>query len=408
MASDDIPGIPSSLLSDILPAAHQLNTKLASLSSTPAHPILAITQPLVPPPSTFSSSTLESGPVSFDSTGFSSYARLVSALLHTFTSDLYKARSNIWALKHFIALATYAEESIQLPVIESEVFRTGLDKEVLEGLRERAKMMQAYLLVPPSDTAGGSWHAKVVKAALPVAEGKGRVSVSQDGIEELLLSLVEDGKKKDTYRTSRVLFEVLKHVLVDAGKADTEQWMMLARRLERNGRSHLPFMRSSATPFTECGLVMIAAPQTSLAIVHSIARQGSEPPLLARYRNELAAGILGISPNKANTEGLLLLRRLAASAPDPESDVVFLPQPRAVNFMKTCQKWITGSDDEDEDEEGIDDDVQSEMTGVFMDMVPLLQNVPGSHWDLIFDIIENNLEVSGTRIMVCIWPKCSS
>lgn len=405
MASDDIPGIPSSLHSDILPTVHQLDIKLSSLRSTPAHPILAITQSLVPPPSTFSSPTLESGSTSFDSIGFSSYARLVSALLQTFTSDLYKARSNIWALKHFIALATYAEESIQLPVIESEVFRTGLDKEVLEGLRERAKMMQAYLLVPPSDTAGGSWHVKVVKAALPVAEGKGWVTTSQDGIEDLLLSLVEDGKKEDTYRTSRVLLEVLKHVLVDAGKADTEQWMMLARRLERGGRSHLLSMRPSEIPFTQCGLV---APQTSLAIVHAIARQGSEPPLLARYRNELAAGILGISPSKANTEGLTLLRRLTASAPDPESDVVFLPQPRAVNFMKTCQKWITGNDDEDEDEEGIDDDVQSEMTGVFMDMVPLLQNVPGSHWDLIFDIIENNLEVSGTRIILWVWLMCST
>lgn len=61
--------------------------------------------------------------------------------------------------------------------------------------------------------------------------------------------------------------------------------------------------------------------------------------------------------------------------------------------MKTCQKWITGSDDDDDDE-GIDEDVQSEMTGVFLDMAPILQNVPGGHWELIFDIIENNLEVS--------------
>lgn len=239
VVSDDTPGIPSSLLGDILPTTYRLDSKLSSLRSTPAHPILSITQSLIPPTSAFPSSTPRSSAASFDSKGFSSYARLVSALLHTFTSDLYKAKSNTWALKHFIALAAYAEESLQLPTIEGEVFRTGLDKEVLEGLRERAKMMQAYLLVPPSDMAGGSWHARVVKAAMPIAEGKGRVIKSQDGIEELLLSLLEEGREEDTYRISRVLFEVLNHVLVDASKDEAEQWMTLARRLERTGMSHL-------------------------------------------------------------------------------------------------------------------------------------------------------------------------
>jgi len=26
--------------------------------------------------------------------------------------------------------------------------------------------------------------------------------------------------------------------------------------------------------------------------------------------------------------------------------------------------------------------------------LPVLQNIPGAHWDFIFDVIENNLEVS--------------
>jgi hypothetical protein len=81
-----------------------------------------------------------------------------------------------------------------------------------------------------------------------------------------------------------------------------------------------------------------------------------------------------------------LLRRLAATAPDPDSDVVFLPQPRAVNFVKACQGWIASDED-------IDEDVESEITDVFFHLVPILQNVPGSHWDFIFDLIENNLEV---------------
>jgi hypothetical protein len=118
-----------------------------------------------------------------------------------------------------------------------------------------------------------------------------------------------------------------------------------------------------------------------------VAQSGSEPSRLDRFRNELAAGILGVPASKANSDGLLLLRRLAATAPDPDSDVVFLQQPRAVNFVKACQGWIASDED-------IDEDVESEMTNVFFHLVPILQNVSGSHWDFMFDLIEINLEVS--------------
>lgn len=115
-------------------------------------------------------------------------------------------------------------------------------------------------------------------------------------------------------------------------------------------------------------------------------RYAPEPPRLERYRNELAAGIFGVPATKANTEGLWLLRRLAATAPDPESDIVYLPTPRAVNLMKACQQWITSDED-------LDEEVECEMTAVFLSLAPILQNVPGAHWDLIFDVMENNLEV---------------
>jgi hypothetical protein len=102
-----------------------------------------------------------------------------------------------------------------------------------------------------------------------------------------------------------------------------------------------------------------AAPQASIAIVSSITQFAPEPPRLDRYRNELAAGLLGIPAIKANTEGLLSLRKLSATAPDPESDVVFLPQPRAVNVVKAFQQWITSDED-------VDEEVESEMTLIFL------------------------------------------
>jgi hypothetical protein len=130
-----------------------------------------------------------------------------------------------------------------------------------------------------------------------------------------------------------------------------------------------------------------AAPQTSIAIVSSITQFAPEPSRLDRYRNELAAGLLGIPATRANTEGLLSLQKLAATAPDPMSDVVFLPQLRAINVMKACQQWIASDED-------IDEEVESEMTLIFFHLAPILQNVSGAHWEFVFDVIENNLEVS--------------
>jgi hypothetical protein len=108
---------------------------------------------------------------------------------------------------------------------------------------------------------------------------------------------------------------------------------------------------------------------------------------LDRYRNEQAAELLGIKPSSINTAGLLALRRLAAAAPDLESDIVFLPQNRAVNVIKACQSWVT-SDDADVSEE-----VEGAMSLIFAYLAPILQNVPGSHWEFIWDLLENNLEV---------------
>lgn len=121
--------------------------------------------------------------------------------------------------------------------------------------------------------------------------------------------------------------------------------------------------------------------------MYSVTQYAPEPPRLDRLRNELAAGLMGVPPAKANSDGLWLLRRLASVAPDPESDIVYLPTPRAVNLMKACQQWITSDED-------LDEEVEYQMTTIFIHLAPILQTVPGAHWDLVFDVMENNLEVN--------------
>ena len=127
-----------------------------------------------------------------------------------------------------------------------------------------------------------------------------------------------------------------------------------------------------------------------MTIIAAITTTGAEPPKLDRYRNEIAASLLGIKPHKANTEGLLALRRLDASAPDPDGDVVFLTSPRSINVVKACQGWVL-ADDGDE-EEGMEERVERAMLPIFMHLAPILQNVPGGPWAFVFDVLESVLE----------------
>lgn len=129
-----------------------------------------------------------------------------------------------------------------------------------------------------------------------------------------------------------------------------------------------------------------------MTIIAAITTTGAEPPKLDRYRNEIAASLLGIKPHKANTEGLLALRRLAASAPDPDGDVAFLTSPRAINVVKACQGWVLADDGDGDDGEEMEERVESAMIPIFMHLAPILQNVPGGPWAFVFDVLESVLE----------------
>jgi hypothetical protein len=133
-----------------------------------------------------------------------------------------------------------------------------------------------------------------------------------------------------------------------------------------------------------------------MTIIAAITTTGAEPPKLDRYRNEIAASLLGIKPHKANTDGLLALRRLAASAPDPDGDVVFLTSPRAINVVKACQGWVLADDGDGDGGEEMEERVESAMLPIFMHLAPILQNVPGGPWAFVFDVLESVLERSSS------------
>ncbi|OBZ77520.1 E3 ubiquitin-protein ligase listerin [Grifola frondosa] len=326
MLAGPCPSLEVDVMVDIFPDRAELDVMLEHLPSVPQDASLAVVDPLAPP---------------HHYTGQNAFPN--------------KTKGNIWALRHILALSLYADELLQIPSIQSPIFADHVTKADLQELIAKVQQLTTYLL---TSTSQEGWHPSVVSVAL-----EQQANVDLDGAGKLVIDLITRAKQDDNVRESRVLYMILQHAFSAVTKAEADQWMLIARKMEK------------------------IAPSASLAIVQAVTRYAPEPPRLDRYRNELAANMLGVPPSKANTEGMWLLRRLAATAPDPDSDVVFLPQLRAVNLVKACQQWITSDED-------LDEDVQSEMTLVFLHLVPILQNIPGAHWDLIFDVVENNLENS--------------
>ncbi|KAG6379677.1 hypothetical protein JVT61DRAFT_10198 [Boletus reticuloceps] len=330
------PGIRIDPLSDILPSHEEFDTMLdsSSLPSSTTSPSLALLDPTLPT----SSDTPTPSVIS------RKYARTVSALLAHLAASRTVARSNLWALRHILVLGFYANEYLR---VEDGLAMFDVTRDHLVDILEKVKSLTTYLLGRVED----GMHAKVVNMLM----SKDGVAALEDGsLASFVISVTRRAKNTDSVR----------------------------------------IRRCSASCCSTCSVMLqrtmpICAPQTTITILSAITAHAPEPPKLDRYRNELAASLTGVHPGAASTTGLIALRLLAATAPDPDSDVVFLPQQRAVNVMKACQAWVAADED---DEDGVDEDVESAMTLVFFYLAPILQNVPGSHWDFIWDVIENNLE----------------
>ncbi|KAL5514390.1 hypothetical protein ACEPAG_2478 [Sanghuangporus baumii] len=347
-------GTSIDLLQDLFPSQEMLEDRLQNLPSNPIDATLAIVDPLIPPPSLWHDDVIEHLDQPSDRTGMFEYSRIVNALLVAATDNRDLVRQNIWLLRHFLILTLAATEKQMVPSAVSGYFSQDVAPDVLQEIATRTKSLTAFLL---SETYDEEWHTEIVRTFVT---GKDRLAWNRDP-SSFVVDLLKLATKDNGLRESRVLYMVLRHLLNGAVTNDAEQWMTLTRRIEKQ------------------------ASRATLAIVRAVNESGLEPPSLDHYRNAVAAEILGVPASRADTDGLALLHRLALATPDADSDTIFLPQNRAVRLMKTCQGWV-------ESDEGVSEDVESEMTLIFQYLAPILQNVPGAHWDFIFDVIENNLE----------------
>ena len=160
---------------------------------------------------------------------------------------------------------------------------------------------------------------------------------------------------------------------------DAERWLAFAQNLGE-GSSFLPL--DVAT--TDDRLI---DSQFGNAVIIAVKSAIAESPRFVRYQNEIASSLAGVVASSANTRGLALLRSLLATAPPLDAPIIFLPQQRTMFLIQRIQTWIISDCD-------LGAEVQASLAELFLHLAPIVQELSGSHWDLFFDIIEFNLEVS--------------
>ena len=212
---------------DLVPSREKLESMLNAFPTEPADPSISLRSPLLP------LSGLEDPPPvadeNYDLDGYSSYARITSLLLDVFLWDRILAKAHPWALRHFVALAAYAEEVLDLPNCLSEVFNAKtVSPSTLRQLMHKVQQVTTYVLSDVGD--GQSWHQEVTVAW---ADSKVQHDIGEVG--KFVTSLLRAVASNDNPRDARILHTILQHILSHTSKEEGDLWMGVCRKIETKG-----------------------------------------------------------------------------------------------------------------------------------------------------------------------------
>ncbi|GJN88290.1 hypothetical protein Rhopal_001255-T1 [Rhodotorula paludigena] len=359
---------PTSMISlvEVLPPRDAINGLYASLSLTLPASSLSILDPLIP--------TVEDvAPAStgdFDDAFLSPYARVMLALLEVSARDHAILRRSAWALPHLLLLNSVARDELAKPSPPSRssgLCAPDVPQEILERIVAAAEGASSYLLSSAANALPDGWHASAVahlrakeRAAPP--EGDELLGVLDQLWTAAKAGGAEDAKALHARRAIRTVLSACLRYTDDGGVQDAERWLAMAQNLT-------------------------SAPDLACAILSAIKPVLLETPRFERYQNELAASLAGVQPSAIDTKGIPALRQLLAVAPSPDAPVIFLPQQRSVFLLQALQRWASS-------DEYLPTELKAGVVELFSHLAPIVQDLSGSHWDLMFDQIESNLDAA--------------
>ncbi|KAG8794615.1 hypothetical protein FRC12_023113 [Ceratobasidium sp. 428] len=344
------------LLAKALPPQGVYNTELEDLADNPSS-LLAEIDPLVPP---IDHDPSGSGLLNFDSQGFVKYPRIARALVVVLSHNRHLAKEELWTFRHLLAFQQLCLDFVSTPFWPSDAFKSDSIESVQLAL-EQVSQLVIYIANSLFGDLGVDWHRQLVSRLVKPLGASDRPQNASDVILQLF-SLAS--RTSAPLRDLRLLRRVMQMALRDADSDILDVWAGFAPGIQNQ------------------------YPLPAQAIGSVLSSRGVESPRLDRWRNEVASRLTGVTPSSANAIGIPLLILLNSLAPPTESGIVFLPQQRAVYLIQALQKWMT-SDEE------LDESLEAHVTTTLYHLLPIIQTVPGAHWEFTFDLLETNFGVDG-------------
>ncbi|GAA6012470.1 hypothetical protein JCM10207_007100 [Rhodosporidiobolus poonsookiae] len=353
---------------DVLPGKAALEELYAKLVVPAPSSSLSIIDPLVSPSSSPSTAFVDEH---FDDASLSPFARALVAYLDLSARDHSLLRRSNFILPHLLLLSQSSTDELSSPSPphrSTGLFGPSPPLDVLERVASAAEGASAYLLSSLSNSLDAGWHPAAVQhlrarelPVLPVgAWDENPLLATLDALFRAARTGGEGKKSQAARGVAKVLGRVLRYADEDEGRQDAERWLALAQN-------------------------MTGAPDLACAILHAIKPVLLETPRFERYQNELAASLAGVPPPQIEVKGVPVLRQLLAAAPPLDAPVIFLPQQRCMFLIQAIQRWIAS-------DEILPEEVQVGVVELFAHLAPIVQDMSGSHWELMFDLIETNLD----------------
>ena len=348
----------------LLPEPRELREMLLKACRQQAHPALLVFDPLVPQQSSAqASSTVPDSLI--DGQGLGIFARVCAAALEVFDRDRAGAKKHVHLLPYIVLLSILIEDDLLLSGSSNHALDSSVAPELHRAWLQSSVTVVTALISSFSNTVTENWHSDMVACL----QRSSTVDAETDGIGHVLATLWQMASELDMPSSyiARIFHRLLNAAFSFGAvtEAGADRWLKLGDAVQ----DRMPTM--------------------SAAIFHAAKPVAGSSPIYDRLRNGAAAKLAGLGPSTPEERILRSLRTLLALAPPEESDLAIIPQQRAIFLLKDLQKWYS-SEETDED---FAEETSTRLAELFIHLLPVVQDVQGSHIDFIFDLLETNLEL---------------
>ncbi|KAJ9476548.1 E3 ubiquitin-protein ligase listerin [Pseudozyma hubeiensis] len=346
----------------LLPEPQELRDMMLKVCRQKTHPALLVFDPLIP-------QLLESASASSDSLidgqGLGVFARICAAALLILDQDRAGAKKHVNLLPYVVLLSILIEDDLLVAGASKHALASSVLPEAHRAWLQSSVTAVTALISSLSDVVTENWHNDMVMAL----QRSTAVDADKDGIGHILSAVWKMASELDVPSSylARIFHRLLNAVFSfgTVTEAGADRWLKLGDAVQ----DRMPAMAH--------------------AIFHAAKPIAGSSPVYDRLRSGAAAKLAGLGPNSAEDRLLKSLRTLVALAPPVDSDLAIIPQQRAMFLLKDIQKWYSDDGNNGDSEE----ETSTRLAELFVHLLPVVQDVPGSHIDFIFDTLETNLEL---------------